>query len=262
MKKRAIENKSKFVVFRIIKSMFFYIVFTFINLILIVFIFDYLLLPIYVNKTKEVFIPNVIGQTLDDAKKTLKDFNLEINYIEYDKKFRPLEIVEMDPRAWRREKLSSTIKLNVINYPQEYYLKSYTNESFRSVSLEFDRKGLIIDTVMYSYDYSIPRDHIISIFPEDTIVLNSSWITALVSKGPHPDYYIVPELMNTIGLDEVKKKINKAGLKLGNIQYRHSKNWLDETVIDQTPLSGKRLSFPDYIDIIFSTTDTTYLRKE
>ena len=59
------------------------IIFKYILGVLVVFsalilIIDYIVLPGIANRNKEIYLPNVSGINLEDAKLLLKDFNLKI----------------------------------------------------------------------------------------------------------------------------------------------------------------------------------------
>ena len=54
-------------------------------------------------------------------------------------------------------------------------------------------------------------------------------------------------------INKAKEKISRAGLLLGNIEYEFSKDFLNNTVLEQDKTPGMKLSFPARINLIVST---------
>ena len=77
-------------------------------------------------------------------------------------------------------------------------------------------------------------------------------VTFVVSQGNPPNYYVTPNLIN-LNLNKAKEKISRAGLILGNIEYEYSKDFLNNTVLEQDKTPGMKLSFPARINLIVST---------
>ena len=100
---------------------------------------------------------------------------------------------------------------------------------------------------------SVKKNHIISQFPKPSKLLKSNdLVTFIISQGQAPNYYVTPNLSN-LNLYKAKEKISRAGLILGNIKYEYSKDFLNNTVLEQDKTAGMKLSFPARINIIVST---------
>ncbi len=56
-----------------------------------------------------------------------------------------------------------------------------------------------------------------------------------------------------LSLNKAKKLLIQVGLRLGNLEYEHQPELLENTVIDQNFTAGMRVSFPAAIDLIIST---------
>ena len=97
------------------------------------------------------------------------------------------------------------------------------------------------------------KGNIIDHYPKfsDTLKADQK-ITLIVSQGKHPNYYLVPSLIN-MSLNKAKEKISRSGLFIGKISYEYNKKLLNNTVLDQSEPANKRLSFPAKIDLILST---------
>ena len=236
-----------------IKKIFIYLSFFIVQLFLFFFIIEFILLPFIANDKKEIYLIDVRGLSLSEAKNKLKDFNIEIYNKKYLKGLTPGEVISMSPRPFTKVKEGKVVKLTVVTSPERKIINNYINKSIRDVQLKLDRKYIEIDTIIYEFSNIIKKGNIIDQYPKvsDTLQSNQK-ITLIVSQGNHPNYYIVPYLIN-ISLKKAKEKISRAGLFLGKISYEYNPNYLNNTVLDQNEPANKRLSFPAKIDLILST---------
>ena len=132
-------------------------------------------------------------------------------------------------------------------------LDDFTNISLRNVKLILNRNDLRIDTLLYEYNNIIKKNHIITQYPKPSKLLRSNdLVTLVVSQGKPPNYYITPNLIN-LNLNKAKENISRAGLVLGNITYEFSKDFLNNTVLEQDKTPGMKLSFPARVNLIVST---------
>ena len=232
-----------------------YIISFLIFAILGLFLLDNVFLSLYVNKNKDIYLPDVrfIDSLL--AEKQLKElgFEVEILFSDYDPENIPGNVIKISPRPFSKLKSGRIIKLTVASDKNDIILDDFTNISLRNASLILKRLDLKIDTLLYEYNNDIKKNHIISQFPKPSKLLKSNdLVTFIISQGKAPNYYVTPNLIN-LNLYIAKEKISRAGLILGNINYEYSKDFLNNTVLEQDKTPGMKLSFPARINIIVST---------
>ena len=232
-----------------------YICSFFIFAILGLFLFDNVFLSLYVNKNKDIYLPDV--RFLDSliAEKQLKElgFEVEILFSDYDPENIPGNVIKISPRPFSKLKSGRIIKLTVASDKNDIILDDFTNISLRNARLILKRLDLKVDTLLYEYNNDIKKNHIISQFPKPSKLLKSNdLVTFIISQGKPPNYYVTPNLIN-LNLYKAKEKISRAGLILGNINYEYSKDFLNNTVLEQDKTPGMKLSFPARINIIVST---------
>ncbi len=232
-----------------------YIISFLIFAILGLFLLDNVFLSLYVNKNKDIYLPDVrfIDSLL--AEKQLKElgFEVEILFSDYDPENIPGNVIKISPRPFSKLKSGRIIKLTVASDKNDIILDDFTNISLRNASLILKRLDLKIDTLLYEYNNDIKKNHIISQFPKPSKLLKSNdLVTFIISQGKAPNYYVTPNLIN-LNLYKAKEKISRAGLILGNINYEYSKDFLNNTVLEQDKTPGMKLSFPARINIIVST---------
>ncbi len=219
------------------------------------FLLDNVFLSLYVNKNKDIYLPDVRYIDSKIAEQKLKDlgFEVEILFSDYNPENDPGNVIKISPRPFSKLKSGRIIKLTVASDKNDIILDDFSNISLRNAELILKRLDLKIDTLIYEYSNDIKKNHIISQFPRASKMLKSNdLVTFIVSQGKAPNYYVTPNLIN-LNLYKAKEKISRAGLILGNIEYEYSKEFLNNTVLEQDKTPGMKLSFPARLNLIVST---------
>jgi len=237
------------------KTIYKYIISLICFAILGLFLLDNVFLSIYVNKNKDIYLPDVRFIDSLIAEKQLKElgFEVEILFSDYNSENIPGNVIKISPRPFSKLKSGRIIKLTVASDKNDIILEDFINISLRNAELILKRLDLKIDTLLYEYNNDIKKNHIISQFPKPSKLLKSNdLVTFIISQGQAPNYYVTPNLIN-LNIYKAKEKISRAGLILGNIKYEYSKDYLNNTVLEQDKTPGMKLSFPARINIIVST---------
>ena len=219
------------------------------------FLLDNVFLSLYVNKNKDIYLPDVryIDSKIAEEKLKVLGFEVEILFSDYNPENDPGNVIKISPRPFSKLKSGRIIKLTVASDKNDIILDDFSNISLRNAELILKRLDLKIDTLIYEYNNDIKKNHIISQFPKASKMLKSNdLITFIVSQGKAPNYYVTPNLIN-LNLYKAKEKISRAGLILGNIEYEYSKEFLNNTVLEQDKTPGMKLSFPARLNLIVST---------
>ena len=212
-------------------------------------------LPWLTKKNEIIYLPDVRKLNIVKAEKILSDndFKIEIVKSNFNENYLPNEVVAMIPRAYTKVKRGRTIKLKIAGDKSTFILEDYKNKSLRNTKISLDQNSIIIDTLIYEYSNQIDKNFIIDQYPKKDIVMKSfDKVTLIVSLGPPPDYYTVPNLIN-INFKNAKEILTKSGLVLGKVTYEYSDNFLNNTILEQSLTPEMKLSFPHKIDLIIST---------
>jgi len=237
------------------KTIYKYIISLICFAILGLFLLDNVFLSVYVNKNKDIYLPDLRFIDSLIAEKQLEElgFEVEILFSDYNSENIPGNVIKISPRPFSKLKSGRIIKLTVASDKNDIILEDFTNISLRNAELILKRLDLKIDTLLYEYNNDIKKNHIISQFPKPSKLLKSNDLVAfIISQGQAPNYYVTPNLIN-LNIYKAKEKISRAGLILGNIKYEYSKDYLNNTVLEQDKTPGMKLSFPARINIIVST---------
>ena len=219
------------------------------------FLLDNVFLSLYVNKNKDIYLPDVRFVDYEIAKKNLLEmgFVVEVLFSDYDPENTPGNVIKISPRPFSKLKKGRIVKLTVASDKNDIVIDDFTNISLRNAKLILNRLDLRIDTLIYEYNNTVKKNNIITQYPKPSkLVKSNDLVTFVVSQGDPPNYYVTPNLIN-LNLNKAKEKISRAGLLLGNIEYEFSKDFLNNTVLEQDKTPGMKLSFPARINLIVST---------
>ena len=135
----------------------------------------------------------------------------------------------------------------------EYYIKKLLGKTLRSSEIELDQIGISVDSVYYSYSPNYPKGIVSwqSPAPLDS-VRKGFGVRLEVSTGLAPnDFVTVPDLQG-IFYSEAIKKIDEIGLKEGSVQFVNQDKFLPNTVLNQNPKEGTKVSQDSPINLIIS----------
>ena len=220
-------------------------------------ILDNVLLPVYVNTNKEIYIPDVRGMYKNNAINKLKslDLKVKIENIPFTKESEIGKVVKMSPPSPLKIKTGRMIELSIPLERTNIIVPDLINQSLRNSIIAIKNKSLKIDTIMYEHFHDFKKNHITFQSPKaGQIVESESKITLMVSKGAPPDLFIVPDLIN-LSLNKAEKLIIESGLRIGKIEYEYQPDLLRKTVIDQSLTPGMSIGIPAEIDLIISSDD-------
>jgi len=215
---------------------------------------DYILLPSYVGYNNEKYLPDLRNNFQEKAmyKLTELGFRSNIIIVPYSQDYQPGTVIKMFPRPFTKVKVGSNIDLTVAGKDQDVIIPDIRSMTLRNAKINIAKLGLSIDTIIYEYDNSIKHGAITFHVPKyNQIVKSSSKLILGVSKGPPPDYYIVPNIIN-LSLNKAILNISEIGLRIGDISYEYQPDFLPNTVIEQSMTPGMRVSFPAAINLIIS----------
>lgn len=219
------------------------------------FMIESVLLPLYVGYNNEHYLPDLRGKYLETAERELSDlgFPSEIIKKDYTPGETPGTILNMSPAPFIKVKEGRTVKLTVAGEKKELVIPDFVSVSLRSALLKMQALGLELDTVMEEYNADFDEGSITYQSPRSGQLVNAgAKLTFMVSKGPPPDIFRVPDLVN-LSLSKALAAISDAGLRPGDVTREYHPSLIPNTVIDQSLTAGMKLSIPARIDLVVST---------
>ncbi|MET3038424.1 PASTA domain-containing protein [Chryseobacterium sp. NRRL B-14859] len=200
-------------------------------------------LEYHTNHGQEIPVPNVVNKSVHDAIKILDDTGLEyeVDSANYDPKYRPFQVLRVDPVPGSHVKDGRTVHLRVnprtwapIVVPD--VINKYSGLAFQRL----DQVGLKIgDTI---YEPSIQKDALLRILYKGnavnpgTRIPRFSIIDVVVGSGPMRNISIP----NVVGLSvkEARAVITKSMFEVGLVEHEDGSNEESDIIYYQDPAAG------------------------
>ncbi len=220
--------------------------------IVIVLVMDHVVFPWYV-RSPEVNVPNVKGLFEEEAISKLEELNLQpiIGDTTYDEKYKKGTIVFQKPIAGETVKEGRRIYLFISGGEPVVTVPNLKGKSIRDAKLTLERIGLKLGTID-EVPSNNPKDMIFDQeFAEGTRVQKGSSIGIDISIGEGEGSIEIPDLVGK-SLSEAERILIDNSLIVGKINYQRSFSLLPNTVLDQYPSKGNKVSPGDAVDLFIT----------
>ena len=229
------------------------VVFGFFGIITLV-IFNSIIMPWYIRKTHSIPLVNLKNKPLSKAEETLKSegFKVLIHDTVYTNTVIPEIILDQFPKPYSRVKEGRTVRLSISQQERLVEVPNLIGQTKRNAELMLQQIGLLIDTVYSEYHPDIMSGAIIWQSPKGGDVLRKgNGVHLNISKGRPPNFFQVPKLY-ALSKTVAEKRLKKAGLSLGKVEYKQDTTLIPYTVLDQSIVPGTVLERPFPVGITVS----------
>jgi serine/threonine-protein kinase len=214
-------------------------------------LFNNIVLPWYVNHGETLHVPDVMGLTLDSAKKVLQDQNL----VPVEAETRPDPrapagtVVGQNPDVDAVVKNGRRVYLSISGGESQVVVPGLRGRSVRDAKFTLERSGLRMGDVEYTASDAYPEGTIIDQSVQPGLKLSKgAAVKIVISRGKELQQTTVPDFTGKT-LSEVERIIAQQGLKLGNITYQASFDLIPNTVVDQFPRAAESVPKGQAIDL-------------
>ncbi len=239
------------------RKLIYYIVLPLGALFIIYILTDSVILPVITRHGSEFPMPDVIGRTENDAREILDSAGLgiEIKSQEYHTDKPEGTIISQYPPVGTKVKSGRIIKVTVSIGQKIVTIPPLAGFSVRQAKLSIEAVGLVLGDIAWTFSDSLPEKVIVFSYPASgTEVPGGTAINLMVNRGRVAGIVYMPKLVGK-PLEEAKKMIEDAGLKLGLVTHIRDENYLPETVIEQSAPEATELEPGEEVDLIVSTTE-------
>lgn len=214
------------------------------------FILDFLLLPWYVT-SPETTVPKIVGLRETEAVSLLKDSDLDpvVSDTTFDEKIPKGSVILQKPAAGDVVKKGRRVYIFISSGEPVVNVPPLKGKSIKDAKLSLERVGLLLGNVN-SVPSTNPRDIIFDQqYTAGTPLKKGDAVGITISSGEVQEGEItVPDLIGK-SLTEAEKVIADSTLKLGKINYQKSFSLLPNTILDQYPSKGTKVSIGTQIDL-------------
>lgn len=204
----------------------------------------------------ETVVPDVIGQSLEEAEALIVERNLKMeNAGEAKESSLPAGyIVSQEPEPGISVKEGRTVKVRVSAGLGKIHMPNLVGNTLLQAERIISKNGLVLGEVTEVHDDTVPADHIIEQLPPAHEKVNrGTKVSLMVSLGSEEATVLMP--VNLIGMtvDEAAGALREYELAVGNVSSEPSTTVPEGRILRQSPELGENVKKGDTIDIVISS---------
>jgi len=199
---------------------------------------------------REVAVPDVVGKSSGDAEQILlgRGIGMKVEDRIYSN-LPPDAVVRQSPLPNMTVKTGQNAHVVLSLGAQKQNIPRIEDMTQRAARIALLRGGMQVGEISAAYLPGEPVDAILQQDPAPgTSNVNSPHVSLLVSLGPRPAAYVMPELSG-LPLAEAESKLGAAGLKVSKLIPAAIPGTPAGVIIGQTPLRGARAESSTAIEL-------------
>lgn len=191
----------------------------------------------------EIPVPDIVGDEIVAAleKVTNEGLNLKITELAYDRKVPRNTVISQDPKTGSGLKLGRDVRVVISRGEEDLEMPDMRDLSLRQAKSMLNERGLPIPSFSEIYSRLEEGAIIAQAPPAGGRFANISHVELLVSKGPAPEKFLLPDYTGA-QLSEVTDKIRNADLVLSRVRYVKRQYGDDQSILEQDPQAGRPVS--------------------
>lgn len=223
-------------------------------LIFLFIVFNYVVMPLYVNHYETVKVPKLTGINFIEAKEIVEKSGLDIKQadVKYDEKIPIGQIIDQNPPPDVMVKSGRRVYVTICGGEQLADVPNLKGRSLRDAKFALEQRGLKVGETVRKNTNEFPADYVVSqiVQPGSKVKRNTS-IELIVSDGPLAGDLRVPLVIGK-NLEEARKIITDAKLKVGKITYQTKNDLPPGQIIDQYPKADKSANESTSVELFVS----------
>ncbi len=208
-------------------------------------------------KSGEVTLPDIEGQNIVTALEQLNSLNLrlEIEDQQFHNKIPLNHIITQRPAGNSRIKSGRKVKIVLSRGAKRISVPSLAGKSWYEAQTILRKKGFAVGRISNVY-HSEPAQKILGQSPPaGTLISTGEKVNLLLSRGPRPDFYLMPDFMGQ-ELSQVRRQLKIIKLSSGRIKHKVYQGVSPGIVVNQSPPAGFRIQQGKSVDLTVSQAGT------
>jgi serine/threonine-protein kinase len=200
--------------------------------------------------SRDVTVPNVVGQPVEAAKNILENQNLRVLVTESVSDSVPAgRVISQTPDAGSVVKEQRLITLLVSKGQESVVIPDFRGMNRRDAELQIKNAGLVLGNEEERYSADVPLDTVISQNPRSPAqVAKNTPVDLVISKGPEPNKVALPDFKGA-SFATISAQLNSMKLKLGKVSEENSDQFPAGTVIGQNPPPATQVAEGTAVDL-------------
>jgi serine/threonine-protein kinase len=214
----------------------------------------YLTLTLIIKSEDTVIVPNLVGKDVVSALELLTDLklNTKVSGSEYSQQFPKNHVTFQEPDAGSEIKSDRDVRIIISKGAKTILMPNIVNVSEQQARMIIEENGFTRGQTSHTYNGSVEPAHVILQIPSaGTMITRGAQVDILVSSGPRPVAYVMPELSGH-SLDQAMLMIENANLTVGKIRSRFDKRKIRNSVIRQDPPAGYGVNVSEPVHLVIN----------
>ena len=204
----------------------------------------------------DVEVPQLVGNKYETVRTTEAYqgvFTIEVISTEFNKDYEKGVIYDQNPKAGRKVKSGTKIKVKVSGGQKMITLPSYISQEENEVYAKLKELGLHYETVEVYHD-DVPAGYVVITEPgKGGQVAEGDTVIVKVSKGAENKMIDAPDLTG-LSLEDAKLVLEANKLQLGTVSHEPSDK-PEDVVISQDPMEGQAIQQGGKVNLVVSYGD-------
>ncbi len=214
----------------------------------------YFSLTFIIKSEDTVVVPNLVGKNVVHVLELLSDLglNTKISRSEYSADIPKDYVLSQNPEPGATIKKGRDIQLVLSRGTKKILVPNLTGLPLRQAQIVLEEDGLKLNIISNTLTENIKKDEVISQTPSSGTMINrDDSVSLLVSLGIRSESYMMPDIKG-LTLNDAIGVIERNGLMLGKIKSQFYENFPLNTIVDQEPLSGYRVTGGTVVNLMIN----------
>ena len=193
-------------------------------------------------RVREVAVPELTGQTVNNASTLLADQGLSLKVEEVhrtDPKVPAGHIVAQEPQAGVRTRRERSVRVWVSAGPRSTIVPAFVGEAERTAQMRLAQQGFAVRSVGQIRSAEYPVGSVIAQTPPPQS--NSTFVTMLVNRGERGATYVMPDLIGVNG-DRAADLLRARGFRVAVVGDHPYPGVPAGVVLRQNPQAGFQIA--------------------
>jgi eukaryotic-like serine/threonine-protein kinase len=211
----------------------------------------YVTLTLIIKTEDTVIVPDLVGKDVLVGLELLSDLglNTRVKGIQYNDQVPRYHVMEQDPEPGSAIKRGRDVKIRVSRGPETIVMPNLSGLSLQQSRILLTENGLHQGNVSRMFSTLNTFGQVMAHDPQPgAMVSRGTGVDLLISQGASPPAVAMADL-GGFTLETAIRRLEQGQLDVGRIRSVHLNDAPLETVVDQTPLAGYRVSIGSRVDL-------------
>jgi beta-lactam-binding protein with PASTA domain len=216
----------------------------------------YLALTLAIKSEDTVIVPDLTGKDVVYALEILTDMglNTKVKGSEYSADVPKNLVIFQEPDPGTEMKKGRDVKIILSKGPQFITMPNLLGLSLQQARILLEENGLCTGEISRYYSDTDPIDAIAAQSSQPgSVTRRGTCIDLLESLGPRPEDFEMPDLTG-LSIDEAILQIEAGSLLLGKISTDQEPKKRPNTILNQEPPAGQRVTARSVINLVVNKT--------